>query len=174
MKKLFLSLIFAFSQLVATDLMIYKGHQIIGNSFKIQFENGLIFDACNCGCPKDAADAIATWNIGDEIDVSAYVADQKGQIYLLTNLENDVQLFSWFKDPSSRLFEIISIDHEFNIIKTADNRYWTLLNECSWAIGDRIAILSSINLPLDERFLINLDSKEQPYKIAVNLLALGW
>ena len=172
MKKLLALIVFSIFSLLASDRMIYQRHTTVGKTFKIYFENDLIFDACNCGCPKGATKTLATWKVGDEIEVRPFRAGKKGHTYLLKNSQNETEVFSWFKDTNSRFSTIIGIDHDLQIIKTADGRYWTVLNNrCSWKIGDRIAVLSSLNIPSDERFLINLDSKDQPHTMAATLLS---
>ncbi len=155
----------------------YLEHTAQGDRFKIQFTGGMIFDACACGCEKDAEESLSRWHPGDEIELYPFAEDPKGFIYLLKNLENDTDVYSWIKDTPStvRLPQFIGPGETPNTIKTGDGMTWLYTDDMqidTWERGNRIFSCKNAFLHPSEFILINFDSKEQRH-IKAFQLSLG-
>ncbi|MCB1108721.1 MAG: hypothetical protein KDK44_03615 [Chlamydiia bacterium] len=144
--------------------LTYKSNHIIGDRFKIQLNDGVIFDACACGCKKDAAASLAKWSHGDAIEIYPYAEDAKGFIYLLRNLENNTEVYSWVKTdlPKSVNLPTIKAWGKLpNTCITSDDHQWLFTagqNIDEWKTGDRILICKNAYLKPSEFLLINFDS----------------
>ena len=142
----------------------YKGFTIEGDRFKIEFTDGVIFDACKCGCEKDASEALSHWQKGDEVEITPFVKDAKGLIYILTNLSNDVCVYSWLKTspPKTTNLPIIHSPGSLpNTLTLSDNSTWFIpkLSTSSWKPGQRILVHQPSELEENTYLLINLDYK---------------
>ncbi len=171
MKNLFLSMLCACGLFAFEGMPLkYKNQTSIDKKFKIEFNNGIIFDACKCGCPKDAADALATWVEGDDIAIEPDETDAKGQVYMLRNLDNDTEVFSWFNEQKEALSEFATIKHieeSRRAFETSDGLKWLAEDqEINWDLGERIFIHSNDLFDPGTVLLLNIDKPESGYVLA--------
>ncbi len=148
----------------------YKNLSVNGSSFKIEFTNGLVFDACKCGCPKDASDSLDTWSINDMIEIVPYVSDAKGQIYMLINLNNNSEVFSWFKSQESSHTELPTLTHiekNKSVFETSDGYTWYAEDQqIHWSVGDRLFMHCNSALDPNTVLLLNVNQPDQGFILA--------
>ena len=151
--------------------LTYKNYVIEGKDFKIHCSNGLIIDACHCGCPRDATDILNTWIANATLEIAPYVHDAKGHLFILRNLDNDTEIFTWLRDASveAQLPTLTQTHHRMPIIQLSNGHYWFFPdhNKCNWTLDDRILISGSYDLADGIYWLINLDQPNQPAREAI-------
>lgn len=153
------------------DTLRYTNYVIDGKSFKILCSNGLIIDACRCGCPKDATDILDTWSANAALEISPYVHDAEGSLFVLRNLDNDTEIFTWLRDDSAhaRLPKIVQNYDSMSLIQLSDDSHWLFTEQTKpdWKVGDRIIISSHHELFEGMYWLINLDQPDQPARESI-------